>query len=98
MRPALRRFLLYALPLAGNLALIGYLVWQLRVVALEERHGDFLIFSVLYAVGGVVMVVSGITAFFQGTPRSPAARWLQALALVNTIVPTVLLVILLNAI
>lgn len=97
MKPIVRRSLLYFLPCVCNLALIAYLVWQLRYAGYYDRHSEFLMFSILYAVGGAVVVVSAVTAFFQGSTLAKAARWYYALALVNTIVPTALLLILLNS-
>jgi hypothetical protein len=96
VKPALRRLLIYFLPSAGNLALIAYLVWQIRYASFYDRHSEFLMFSLVYAVGGAVMVVSAVTAFFHGSTLAKAARWYYALALVNTIIPTVLLVVLLE--
>ena len=85
------------MPLACNLVLTAYLVWQLNYASYYDRHSEFLMFSVLYALGGAVVVVSGVTAFFHGSTVARTARWYYALALVNTIIPTALLVILLNS-
>lgn len=91
MNVQLRRFVAYYLPLMANLALIAYLVWQLGFASYYERHGEFRIFSILYAVGGLVMGASGITAFFHITANEQGPRRWLVLALVNTIVPTLLL-------
>lgn len=96
MKPFVRRALLYFIPLACNLALIAYLVWQLKYASYYDRHSEFLMFSILYAIGGAVVVVSAVTAFFHGSTAARAARWYYALALANTIIPTTLLVIVLN--
>jgi hypothetical protein len=96
VKPFVRRLLVYFLPSACNLALIGYLVWQMRYASFYDRHSEFLMFSALYAVGGAVMVVSAVTAFFHGSTPAKTARWYYALALVNTIIPTVLLLVLLK--
>jgi|GEM_PF-1818770 hypothetical protein len=92
----LRRFLLYYLPLLANIGLIAYLVWQLSLVPYFQRQGEFQIFSVLYAVGGLVVAVSGITAFIHVTANAGGPRLLFALALVNTIIPTVLVLAMLQ--
>ena len=88
--------MLYYLPLLANAGLIAYLVWQLNLVPYFQRQGEFQIFSVLYAVGGLVVAVSGITAFFHITAGATAPRVLLALALVNTIIPTVLVLAMLQ--
>jgi len=87
----LRRFLLYYLPLLANMGLIVYLVWQFNFTPYLRRQGEFQIFSVLYAIGGLVVALSGITAFIHASAYQHGPRGLFALALVNTIIPTVLL-------
>ena len=96
MNRKLRRFLLYYLPLLANVALIGYLVWQLNLVPYFQRQGEFQIFSVLYAVGGLIVTISGITAFAHLTMNHQGPRPLLVLSLVNTIIPTVLLLAMLQ--
>ncbi len=96
MTGRIKRFLLFYLPLLANIGLVVYLVWQLNLVPYFQRQGEFQIFSVLYAVGGLVVAVSGITAFIQFTANQHEPRPLFALALVNTIIPTVLLLALLQ--
>ncbi|HWB46110.1 MAG TPA: hypothetical protein VG900_11775 [Hyphomicrobiaceae bacterium] len=93
----LRRFVAYWLPLIANLGLIAYLVWQLGLVPYQQRHGELRMFSILYAVGGMVVGASGITAFFHVTANEKGPRRWLALALVNTIVPTLLLLVLLQS-
>jgi len=96
LKGRIRRFALYYLPLLANVGLIAYLVWQLNLVPYFQRQGEFQIFSVLYAVGGLVVAVSGITAFIHVTAAQTAPRMLFALALVNTIIPTVLVLAMLQ--
>ena len=97
MNLQLRRFIVYWLPLIANLCLIAYLVWQLAWVPYYQRHGELRMFSILYAVGGMVVGASGITAFFHVTANEKGPRRWLAFALVNTIVPTVLLLVLLQS-
>jgi hypothetical protein len=92
----LKRFALYYLPLLANIGLIVYLIWQLNLAPYFQRQGEFQIFSVLYAVGGLVVAVSGITAFIHITANQKGPRPLFALSLVNTIIPTVLLLAMLQ--
>lgn len=96
MNENLKRFLLYYLPLLANIGLVGYLTWQLNLVPYFQRQGELQIFSVLYAVGGLVVAVSGVTAFIHVTANQKGPRPLFALSLVNTIIPTVLLLSLLQ--
>ena len=96
MNASLKRFLLYYLPLLANIALIAYLVWQLNLVPYFQRQGEFQIFSVLYAVGGMVVAVSGVTAFIHVAANQQGRRPLFVLSLVNTIIPTVLLLAMLQ--
>jgi hypothetical protein len=92
----LKRFLLYYLPLLVNIGLIAYLVWQLNLVPYFQRQGEFQIFSVLYAIGGLVVAVSGIAAFIHVAANQKGPRRLFALSLVNTIIPTMLLLAMLQ--
>ena len=96
MNSNLKRFLLYYLPLLANIGLIVYLTWQLNLVPYFQRQGEFQIFSVIYAVGGLVVAVSGTTAFIHLTVNEKVPRPLFALSLVNTIIPTVLLLAMLQ--
>ncbi len=91
-----RRFLLYYLPLIANLGLIVYLTWQLNLAPYWQRQEEFRIFSVLYAIGGLVVAVSGVTAFLHAVSNEKGPRNLFVLSLVNTIIPTVLLMALLQ--
>jgi hypothetical protein len=92
----LKCFLLYYLPLLANIGLIVYLTWQLNLVPYFQRQGEFQIFSVLYTVGGLVVFVSGVVAVIHLTANQKAPRRLLALSLVNTIIPTVLLLAMLQ--
>jgi hypothetical protein len=92
----LKRFFLYYLPLLANIGLIVYLIWQLNLVPYFQRQGEFQIFSVLYAVGGMVVAVSGIAAFIHVAANQKGPRRLFALSLVNTIIPTMLLLAMLQ--
>jgi hypothetical protein len=92
-----RRIFVYFLPLALNVALIAYLVWQLGYAPGFERHTRLQMFAVLYGMGGVVVAVSGVTAFLHATTREKAARGYFALALINTIVPTLVLLVMLRS-
>ena len=96
MNTKLKRFLLYYLPLLANIGLIVYLIWQLNLVPYFQRQGEFQIFSILYAIGGLVVAVSGITAFIYITANQKGSRPLFALLLVNTIIPTLLLLAMLR--
>jgi len=96
LKSNLKRFALYYLPLLANVSLIVYLTWQLNLVPYFQRQGEFQIFSVLYAIGGLVVGVSGITAFIYITANQKGSRQLFALSLVNTIIPTVLLLVMLH--
>lgn len=97
MTSRLRLLVLDLLPTAANIGLIAYLTWQLNLLPFVERQGEFRIFSVLYAVGGLVIAVAGVAAFVHGNGvQDRARRRLLMLALVNLIVPTVLLLVLLK--
>ena len=96
MNNKLKRFLFYYLPLLANIGLIAYLTWQLNLVPYFQRQGEFQIFSVLYAVGGLVVFESGVVAVMHLTANQKAPRGLLALSLVNTIIPTVLLLAMLQ--
>ncbi len=90
-----RRFLVYYLPLAINVALVVYLVWQLSQVTSFERDSRVFMFALLYGLGGLVVAVSGVTAFFHATEQIGGPRIYYALALFNMIVPTASLLALL---
>lgn len=96
MSSQLRQFLVYWVPLFGNVCLVAYLVWQLGYVPPFDRHTGFQLLSVLYAAGGIIVGVSGVAAFLQATSRDKGPRGLYALSLLNTIIPTVLVLVTLN--
>ena len=95
MRLPVRRTLLYYLPLVTNVVLAAYLVWQLRNVTSFERDSRVFMFAVVYGLGGLVVAVSGVTAFFHATAQLRERRSYYALALFNAIVPTVMVLALL---
>ena len=90
-----QRFLLYFLPLAINLLLALYLGWQIWRIEPIARDSRVFMFSLLYGLGGIVVAVSGVTAFLHMNQQIREERVYYGLALVNIIVPTVLLLILL---
>jgi hypothetical protein len=96
MKGQWRRILFFFAPLACNVALAAYLIWQLGYTAPFDRHSRLQMFALLYAVGGVVLAVSGVAAFMQATAREKDWRGYYALALFNVIIPTVLLLIMLK--
>ena len=97
MTNRLRTVVLDVLPTVTNIALIVYLSWQLNLMPFIERQGEFRIFSVLYAIGGLVIAVAGVAAFVHGAyQHTRPRRRLLMLALVNLIIPTVLLLVLLK--
>ncbi len=95
MKLPVRRTLLYFLPLATNVALLAYLVWQLSQVTSFERDSRVFMFAMLYGLGGMVVAVSGVTAFFHATDQIGGPRIYYVLALFNMIVPTASLLALL---
>jgi hypothetical protein len=90
MKLPVRRTLLYYLPLAINLALAAYLIWQLRNVTPFERDSRVFMFAILYGLGGMVVAVSGATAFLHATTQIREQRGFYALSLFNVIIPTVI--------
>ena len=98
MRFHLRHLLFYYLPLAANLGLVWYLFWAADFSPAYRHQRAFETFALFYAIGGVVVAVSGITAFLQISSSEPGDRRLLVLALVNAIIPTLLLLILLHII
>ena len=95
MNREVQRFLLYFLPLAINLLLALYLGWQIWKIAPIARDSRVFMFSVLYGLGGIVVAVSGVTAFLHMNQQIKDERVYYGLALINIIVPTLLLLILL---
>jgi hypothetical protein len=95
MKLSARRVLLYYLPLAINVVLATYLVWQLWKVTPFERDSRLFMFALLYGLGGIVVAISGVTAFFHATAQIGEQRAYYVLSLLNIIIPTVLLLALL---
>lgn len=91
MNQRLKIFFLYWMPLLINLGLLAYLVWQLNLLPYFQRQGEFQIFSVLYALGGIVVAVSGFAAFVHSALNPGRQQRLFVLSLANIIIPTVLL-------
>jgi hypothetical protein len=96
MKLPVRRVLLYYLPLAINVVLAVYLGWQLWQVTAFERDSRVFMFALLYGLGGMVVAVSGVTAFFHATAQIGGPRVYYVLSLFNIIMPTLLLVLMLN--
>jgi heme O synthase-like polyprenyltransferase len=96
VKPERKTIILDVLPTVVNVVLTAYLAWQLNLMPYFQRQGEFQIFSVLYAVGGLVIAVSGFAAFVHAAETDKAARRLFMLALVNITIPTILLLVLLK--
>ena len=96
MKLRVRRTLLYYVPLIGNVLLASYLGWQLTEVTPFERDSRVFMFAVMYGLGGMVIAISGVTAFLHVTAQLREPRSHYALSLLNIIVPTVLLLVMLN--
>lgn len=91
-----RRFAFYYLPLLINIGLAIYLAWQINLIPYFQRQGEFRIFAIVYAIGGLVVASSGITAFLHLIANQKGPQVWFVLSLVNTIIPTVLLLTLLR--
>lgn len=85
---------LYALPVALNLLLVAFTVWQLAWVPENERDLGLHAFAGFYALGGLVMVISGATAVSKLVFGDTGPRRLLYLSLINMWVPTILLLVL----
>jgi len=101
MRKALQRFLGFLLPGLLNAGLAVWIVWHLASTPGYARRLSFGAFVLLYAVGGLTIVLSCASAFLllaTGASDSVDAAqrrlWLM-LALVNTTIPSVLMLLLL---
>jgi energy-converting hydrogenase Eha subunit B len=99
-RRAVRRFLGIVLPGLLNAGLALWIVWHLIAVPGYARSIGFGAFVWLYAVGGLAIVLSCASAFMllameTSDPVDAARRrlWLM-LALVNTTIPSVLMLLL----
>ncbi|NIO40552.1 MAG: hypothetical protein GTO41_10430 [Burkholderiales bacterium] len=95
MKLSVQRVLLYYLPLTINVVLATYLAWQLWKLTPSERDSQIFMFSISYGLGGIVVAISGVTAFFHATAQISGPPAYYALSLFNIIVPTILLLVLL---
>ena len=98
MKLRVRHFLFYFLPAACNVALMAYLIWSSAFAYPYRHQRGFDTFVVFYAVGGTVVAISAITAFVHASSRDQGDRRMLVLALMNAIIPTLLLLILLQVI
>jgi DMSO reductase anchor subunit len=89
-----RHVVFYFVPAACNIGLIIFLYWT----SFNPRQQGFQTFVLFYSVGGLVVAVSAITALIHLSSRDQGDRRLLGLALVNAIIPTLLLLILLKVI
>jgi hypothetical protein len=101
MRRTAQRVLGFLLPGALNACLALWIVWHLATIPSYARNVGFGAFVWLYMVGGLAIVLSCASAFFllavEGTGGSGASQrrlWLM-LALVNTTIPSILMLLLL---
>jgi hypothetical protein len=96
---AAQRFLGFWLPSAMNAGLALWILWRLAIPG-HARQVGFGAFVWLYAMGGLAIVLSCASAFFllavEGRVADMAQRrrWLM-LALINTTIPSILLLLLL---
>ena len=99
MQRAAQRFVGFWLPGALNAGLALWILWHLVRVPSYARQVGFGAFVWLYAIGGLAIVLSCASAFFllavdgQGTDVAQRRRWLM-LALINTTIPSVLMLLL----
>ena len=89
-----RRWLGLWLPLACNLGLAGYLTWEFFYVPVYARHLSFKMFAWFYVVGGLVIALSCVTVVLLLVSDKPAGRGHVALALANTVLPTLFMLLL----
>ena len=101
MRQAAQRFVGFLLPGLLNAGLALWIAWHLATTASYARGMGFGAFVWLYAIGGLAIVLSCGSAFMlMATDGSGSAnatqrrRWLMT-ALVNTTIPSVLMLLLL---
>ncbi len=83
--------LLYVIPVVLNLALVAWGARELLLVPESDHDFGLHAFAGFYALGGVVMVISGATAVSDIVFGDPARRRLLYVALVNTWVPTLVM-------
>lgn len=82
---------LYAFPVVLNLLLIAFTLWQLAWLPETERDLGLHAFAGFYAIGGLVMVISGATAVSKLVFGDTGPKRLLYLSLINMWVPTILL-------
>jgi len=101
MRKVLQRFLGFLLPGLLNAGLALWIVWHLASAPGYARRLSFGAFVLLYAVGGLTIVLSCASAFLllatgaSGSVDAAQRRLWLMLALVNTTIPSVLMLLLL---
>jgi hypothetical protein len=95
MRETARRFVGFLLPSLLNAGLALWIVWHAIAMPAGAARVGFGSFVLLYGVGGLAIVLSCASAFLMfavgGLDVPQRRRWLM-LALVNIIIPSVLLV------
>ena len=89
-----RRWFGLWLPLACNVGLAGTLAWQFFIVPGYARHLSFQMFAWFYAVGGLVIALSCLTVILLLVSDKPAGRGSVILALINTMLPTLFMLLL----
>ncbi len=94
---AARSFIGFLLPALCNAGLAAWLAWYLLKRPEQGRHLSFEAFVWFYAVGGLAIVLSCAAAFLLLAADQPLATDLQTkrrwftVALLNTILPSVLM-------
>jgi hypothetical protein len=101
MRKAAERFFGLMLPALLNAGLAGWIVWKLVTGTGYPRGIGFGVFVWFYGIGGLAILLSCASAFLLLATESPGSagavqrrRWLM-LALINTTIPSVLILALL---
>ena len=100
MRRAAERFLGFVLPALLNAGLASWVVWNLATGASYAHGIGFGVFVWLYGIGGLAILLSCASAFLLLATEAPGRadaeqrrRWLM-LALINTTIPSVLMLVL----
>jgi hypothetical protein len=94
---AAKTFVGFVLPSSCNAALAAWLAWYLLIVPGHGRHLSFQAFVLFYAVGGLAIVLSCAAAFLLLAADQPLTTDLQTrrrwftIALLNTILPSLLM-------
>jgi len=94
MMSRVRRWVGLWLPLAGNIGLAVSLAWQFFFVPSYARHLSFQMFAWFYAVGGLVIALSCLSIILLLISDKPAGRGPLVLALINTVLPTLFILLL----